>query len=933
MQDAANWDRIWEVFHSALERSPETRASFVDTACGSEPELRGRVLELLGCHESAADFLDAPPESLLEDVQREILAADIRPGDQIGPYRIERLIGEGGMGVVFAALQEQPVRRTVALKVIHLGMATKDVLARFEAERQALALMNHSNIAQVYDAGSTETGQPFFVMEYVDGEPVTTYCDRHRLNVDERLEIFLGVCDGLQHAHQKGVIHRDIKPTNVLVTLENDKPVPKIIDFGVAKATGEKLTEETLYTRLNTIVGTTDYMSPEQAGLAGSDIDTRADVYSLNVLLYELLVGVTPFESTAQGNARQLEMLRMIRDQEPTRPSARLARLTEEAAERTSRSRRTTTRALHKRLGGDVAWITMKGMEKDRDRRYATVAELSADLRRYVDGLPVVARAPSTGYRAAKFARRHKVGVAISTAVLVMIVAFSVFITAQSIRLQQALDDTVQERNRAQEITSFLLDLFGRARPVTAEQADMTVREMLDEGAGQLRTELDDQPELRATLLTTMGGAYRELENFETAEELLQQALIDFRASTGEDSTEVARVLNALGEIRHDTGDFEAAESFYRQAAEIHAHIPGLTADESNAVYNLAVVMVDLGKPEQAKPLAEQGLQMREQVFGEISMQAAEAMQNLGYVHTTLGDLELADRLTTEAIEIYRAVLPADHIAIGTALNYYATVLRRLGRNDDARIALEEAAEIYRATYGEDHWYVAATLNNLSLVLNQLGRYQESRGHLEEALRIVLTSLGEDHPRTATTRLNLAATLTHLEQYAEAERLLRQVVAADRAALGNEHPDLAASLDQLGVVVLQAGGDPEESEALHREAISIRTNALGEEHPDIAASRHNLAMALSKQGRTSEAEAEIEYALEIARANHSQDHPRMIRYLLGQGAIAAASGDSATARSAYESALTAQRATLGDDHPDTRKTVDLIASIDQQAVE
>ena len=727
-------------------------------------------------------------------------------------------------------------------------------------------------------------------MELVDGVPITEYCDRNRLNIDERLEIFLRVCDGLQHAHQKGVIHRDIKPTNVLVTQENDRPVPKIIDFGVAKATGEKLTEETLHTRVNTLIGTTDYMSPEQAGLAGSDIDTRADVYSSSVLFYELLVGVSPFDPQARGHARQLEVLQLIRDQEPVKPSVRLAQLDELSAARVRKARRMGAAALRRQLDSDLAWIAMKGMEKDRERRYATVAELSADLRRYRDGLPVVARPPNATYRMLRFARRHTVGVAVTAAVLGLTVAFSVFATIQSIRLQRALDLTVQERDRAQEISNFLVRLFTAAQPVTTDQVDMTVREMLDEGAEQLQTALSEQPVLRGVLLTTMGRAYRELASFDEAEALLQQALDDLGGLAGDGTNELAATLNALGEIRHDRGSFEEAEAMYRQALEISEGIPGVTAAEASAANNLAMVLLDQGRNQEALPVAQQALSIGLEYSGETSEAAGTAKQALGATYTALGDYQEALRWSEESVAIYRKVFPSDHIRIGTTLNYHAVILNRLELLDEAEAAYREAIGIYEVTYGAEHWYVAATMNNLALVLNKAGRYVESKELLEKALGINEASLGEEHPRTTTARLNLAATLTHLEEHAGAEILLRRVVEADRRDLGNEHPALAQSLDQLGVTIVEAGGDLQEAEELHREATAIRTAALGDEHALVAASRSNLALVLARQGRHDEAGEEIAAALKIARLQFGDDHAGLDRFLRIEAKVAELGG-------------------------------------------
>ncbi len=397
---------IDEVFFVALEReSPEARAAYLDEVCATDPELRRRVERLLDAQPKLGSFLDAPaagPTLTLGQPQ-----AMEGPGTVIGPYKLLEQIGEGGMGVVYMAEQTQPMRRKVALKIIKPGMDTKQVIARFEAERQALALMDHPNIARVLDAGATESGRPYFVMELVKGVPITEYCDQHRLTIPERLDLFMQVCQAVQHAHQKGVIHRDIKPTNVLVTSLDGVPLPRVIDFGIAKATGPSLTDKTLFTGFAQLIGTPLYMSPEQAELSAVDVDTRSDIYSLGVLLYELLTGTTPFDQNTFRTAAFDELRRIIREVEPPRPSTRLSTL---GATTTtiSDNRQTDVRKLNRALRGELDWIVMKALEKVRQRRYETASGLARDVKRYLAGEPVEARPPTTWYRLTKFARRNR---------------------------------------------------------------------------------------------------------------------------------------------------------------------------------------------------------------------------------------------------------------------------------------------------------------------------------------------------------------------------------------------------------------------------------------------------------------------------------------------------------------------------------------------
>lgn len=458
------------IFLSALEReSPDEREAYLDEACGDDAKLRSSVEALLAAHEREDNPLDASPAELMSHLGETWdengppgagpMTSSIAegPGTVVGPYKLMEKIGEGGFGLVFVAQQMQPVRRKVALKVIKPGMDTRDVVARFEAERQALAMMDHPNIARVFDAGSTETGRPYFVMELVRGIPITEFCEQRDLGTRERLELFVMVCRGVQHAHQKGVIHRDLKPSNVLVTLHDGTPVVKVIDFGVAKAIGQSLTEKTIYTRFTAMIGTPLYMSPEQAEMSGLDVDTRSDIYSLGMLLYELLTGTTPFDEQRLEKASLDELRRIIREEEPPRPSTRLT-TPGDALSTLAAPRRLEPEKLSVQMRGDLDWVVMKAIEKDRTRRYETASALAADVERYLRSEPVEARPPSKLYRLRKFVLRRKATITTATLVLAAMIfgtGISIWQAARAVAERnekiEALNAAVQARNEAEQ--------------------------------------------------------------------------------------------------------------------------------------------------------------------------------------------------------------------------------------------------------------------------------------------------------------------------------------------------------------------------------------------------------------------------------------------------------------------------------------------------
>jgi serine/threonine protein kinase len=564
------------IFAAAIERpSPEERAAFLDGACGSNAELRRRIDALMEAHDAAGGFLQDSPAAgdAGPTMDRPI---DERPGGQIGMYKLLEQIGEGGMGTVWTAQQTEPVKRVVALKLIKAGMDSRQVIARFEAERQALALMDHVNIARVIDAGTTSAGRPYFVMDLVKGVPINSYCDEHHLTPRKRLELFIPVCQAVQHAHQKGIIHRDLKPSNVLVALYDGKPVPKVIDFGVAKATGQSLTDKTLITGFGAIVGTLEYMSPEQAEINQLDIDTRSDIYSLGVLLYELLAGSPPFSRKDLAPAGLLEMLRFIREKEPSKPSTKLS--SAEGLPTLAANRGTEPAKLTKLMRDELDWIVMKALEKDRNRRYETANSFALDVQQYLNDERVQACPPTAWYRFRKFARRNKAAIATAATVgLALLLTVVVMAVSNALIARQRDEARVQHRLARQAVDDMYTQVAEKwlhDKPGLGPLEQEFLEKALAYYEQFAKEESDDPAIQHETALAYSRVAWicTELRQFDKAESALRHALTVFGELAKrfpkqvQHRYELARATWNQGFLLQLRGRLEEAEPFYREA-------------------------------------------------------------------------------------------------------------------------------------------------------------------------------------------------------------------------------------------------------------------------------------------------------------------------------------------------------------------------------
>ncbi len=822
------WDGLWDLFHRALEQPPDERAAFLDRRCGDDVELRRRLERLLAAHERS--------DGVLEDVDRATPRdwSDPLVGQRIGRYRIVDAIGEGGMGIVYDARQEQPVERRVALKLIRPGMDTREIVARFHTERQTLALMDHPSIARMFDAGATDWGRPYVVMEYVDGSPVTDYCDEHRLGVDERLALFLEICDGVQHAHQRGIIHRDLKPSNLLVSARDGGHAVKIIDFGVAKAMDQAAPEAGV-TTVGTWIGTPEYMSPEQAGPAARDVDTRSDIYALGMLLYELLAGVLPFDPREFRSSGIEEMRRRIREQALPRPSARLAALEDAEARAVAERRGTDRGALVKRLAGDLDWIVLKALEKERARRYASVTELTGDIRRHLADEPVLAGPPGTGYRLRKFVRRHRFGVAVAAAGLAVLILFASTAAVQATRIARERDRANQEAERAsreartaQRVSEFLVSLFKVADPTTGRRDTMTAREIFDLGAKSLEQQLDDEPEVKPLMLATIGVVYGNLGLYPRSAAMFEKALALRLELHGEEHLEVARALHQLGAARSSLGEFEQARGLYERALAIQDRL--LAPDDPQAVETLSALanaLKRLGRYREAARIQERVLSVFEATYGPDDARVAVAARDLGLIHVDAKNLPAARAALERALSILERTRGPDDTQVAYVLNGLSIAHWQEENYAAARPLLERSISILEATYTAEHPLTLGLRGNLARLLQDMGDLKAARPLYETTLRGQQKLLGPDHPDLAFTLANLGSLLRDTGDLAAAERLYRRAIRIRETRLGPEHPRLADTLE--GYAKLQrARGNAAEAEALERRVLQIREKSAAE---------------------------------------------------------------------------------------------------------
>jgi eukaryotic-like serine/threonine-protein kinase len=916
--DRERFQRAAELFEGARGLAVTERERFVCKHAGDDTELRDEVLALLRHYqeEGPSDSLDrvAKPGFTLsalrpEPATEEHHGRDGSTPDSIGRYRVVRKLAEGGMGIVYLAEQDLP-RREVAVKLIKPGMDSAAVIARFEQEREALAVIDHPNVAKVLDAGTTDRGLPYFVMEHVRGIPITEFCDQHRLSIEDRLKLFIGVCEAVQHAHTKGVIHRDLKPSNILVVeAEAQSPamrmpglsaIPKVIDFGIAKALNQRLTERTIFTEQGQMIGTPEYMSPEQAGgmnlgsYSSLDIDTRADVYSLGVVLYELLTGALPFDSQTLRAAGFTEIQRIIREVEPRRPSAKFLSPQISDPDAIARSRSTDVRMLARRLIGDLDWIVMKCLEKDRERRYDAVNGLSADLRRHLSNEPVLAGPPSTVYRLRKFIRRNRVPVAAGSlvaAALVMATIVSVTYALAEAEHRRIADlAQTQAKQRAAELEQVVE--FQQARLSGIDVPMMGVRmrlDLLERSREHLSRSLDDQQEIDAALV--------ELD----------------RIITGVNFTDVARTV--LEENIFDQALTAIDEQFAEQPLV-----------KARLLRTIAITLQELGLRGRAVPLLEEALDIRRQELGNEHVETMTSVTDMGYLHYYRGRLEDAEPYFREALEARRHVLGEEHPHTLRSFNTMSDLLIAQSNFVEAEWYVREAYERTKRVLGDDDRETHHSINNMGLALEWQGKRLEAEPYYREVLELRRRVLGDEHPHTLHSMNNMGYLLRQMGNLDEAEVYYRQTLEARRRALGDEHPSTLLSVINLGGL-LMAQNKFSDAEPYYREALEGSRRALGEDHQQTLVAIHNMGTVLSNLGELEEAEQYGRDAVQRARDVLPADHWHLAVFLSRYGNTLVSMERFDEAETHLLEALTIFEAALGPDHDRTISVITQLADL------
>jgi len=872
------WQRLQELFSRAVELPPNERQAFVAKETTSDTELRTELLDLLACDAGSARTgpLTLALGAALDTTTRDRRKALV--GRIIGNYKLVSVLGHGGTGTVYLGERaDRQYSAQVAVKIVDNGTMQGELGLRFRAERQILASLNHANIARLLDAGETEEGNPYLVMEYVHGEPLDRYCDRQRLGVRERLQLFLDICGAVQYAHQNLVVHRGLKPANILVTAEG---APKLLDFGIAKLldAGEAAAAMAL-TRMNDRLLTPEYASPEQ--ILGRPVTTASDVYALGVVLYELLTGLRPY--TVPTSASQLELERSICITDPLRPSAAVKRARESGPLEgqseilaVAAARRLAPEKLQKRLVGDIDAIVMRALRKEPQHRYNSIEQLASDVRRYLTREPVQARQGNWLYYSQRFIRRHAFGVSAGAAFFVFIIAFAVAMSVQTKRIAAERDRSAQESATAGNVSDFMLRIFDSAQPETALGHTYTARELLDEAARRVRGDLSQHPEVRARLLEAIGRSYRLIGMHETALPYLEDALRIRRTLPDPDGTKTPSVLIELAAALRRANDLQRADATLQEALEISRQHRGQhTETYAKLLINLGRVQISVGNVAEARKNFEEGLALFRELDGPMNPMVGNALIELSSVHMWSDDLPAAERATREALRIYTATLPAPHPDRIMAEARLGEVLLLQNRINDADPLFQSSLAMQTQVFGANSVQVADVLDSLARIRSAQGSLAEAEEYARRALRTHIAAVGKEHRQTGYLQASLALILERRGKYQEAQQLAQDSLATFEKTLPPDHQYVAASEHILGEVLLET------KQYARAESVLIgamnrwqRTNAGAWR---VARTESALGEAIYRQGRAAEAEHYLTESYQVLATAENGDRDARIK--------------------------------------------------------
>jgi serine/threonine protein kinase/tetratricopeptide (TPR) repeat protein len=902
---ADRWARLSPLLDEALDLEGDDRRAFVARVAAASPDLARDLEALLDADKGSGDFLEQAVQA--ESINFLSDAADGHESDEavpdrIGAWRIIREIGRGGMGVVYLAERaDGDFDQQVALKVIRRGLDSDEILSRFRRERQILARLQHPAIATLVDGGVSADGRPYFAMQRVDGQPITTYADAARATIDERLRLMLAACAAVQHAHANLVVHRDLKPSNILVTADGQV---KLLDFGIAQmVTEEGSADPTALTRVGQRAMTFDYASPEQ--IRGEAATTATDIYGLGLVLYDLLAGRRAHGGTS-GSLKDRE--RDVLDRDVVEPSRTVADGSDIGTHEIALKRGATVDRLRRRLRGDLDTIVRTALHRDPARRYPSVEAFARDVDRHLGGLPIAARPDAFAYRASKFVARHRVGVGI-TAIVAVVLIGALAVTLWQARL------AAREARKARAVTEFLTSIFTVSDPSESRGAAVTAREILDQGARRIETELRDQPELQADMFGIVGDVYRNIGILEPSGKLLQRALERKRELYGAGDPRTAAATERWARWLWDKGDYKAAEQTLRDTLALQRRLLGPSDPAiSVTLTTLASVASEANKNDEALALHREALAIDRSLHGERHATVATDLGNIAAVLTRIDRFDEAEPLYRQALAMRREVLAPGHPDIATTMHGLALTLSRRGDAKTAVPMFEEVLALQRQVYGPNHWEIAQTLDNLALGLERTGRLTDAVAAARDALEVRRQIRDPNHPDFAISLNNFATISYRLGAYADAERALRDAIDLWSRTLGPEHRNVATAKNNLGAV-LREKGDYAAAEPLLRESLALRRKIGGDDSPDVAQSLKNLGLLFIDTARLSDADIALGQSVDLGRRVLPPGHPRLADGLVGLGQLRIKQHRAADAEPLLREALEIRVSKVGTDSP------------------